>query len=46
MIAINRVPVASVAEASRALQAIRSGGLAGFLISRQGDETFVPVTKQ
>lgn len=46
VIAINRVPVASVAEASRALQAIRSGGLAGFLISRQGDETFVPVTKQ
>ncbi len=43
---INRQPVESVADASRALQAIRSGGLAGFLISRQGDETFVPVTKQ
>ncbi|MEW5983093.1 MAG: Do family serine endopeptidase [Acidobacteriota bacterium] len=43
---INRERVETVAEASRALQAIRSGGLAGFLILRQGDETFVPVTKQ
>jgi serine protease Do len=46
IVSINRQPVTTVAEASRALQGIRTGGLAGFLILRQGDETFVPVTKQ
>jgi serine protease Do len=46
IVSINRQAVTTVAEASRALQGIRTGGLAGFLILRQGDETFVPVTKQ
>jgi serine protease Do len=43
---VNRKPVESVSEASRALQAIRSGSNAFLLIFRQGEEQFVVVTKE
>lgn len=43
---VNRRPVESVSDASRALQAIRSGGNAFLLLWQQGQETFVAVTKE
>ncbi|MCX6551582.1 MAG: PDZ domain-containing protein, partial [Acidobacteria bacterium] len=43
---INGQAVSSVAEASRALQAIRAGGAARMLLWKAGQETFVVVTKE
>jgi S1-C subfamily serine protease len=42
---VNRVPVASAAEASRELQKVRAGGTAFFLIWRNNQEIFVTVRK-
>ena len=43
---INRRPVETVADASRALNAVKSGTTASLLVLRQGTETFVVVTKE
>jgi serine protease Do len=43
---VNRRPVEAVAEAHRALQAIKSGGTAFLLVWRRGQENFVTVTKE
>ncbi len=43
---INRRPVESVADASRALQAIRSGGNVFLLLWKDGQETFLAITKE
>jgi serine protease Do len=43
---VNRRPVESVADASRTLQAIRSGGNAFLLLWKGGQETFVAITKE
>jgi serine protease Do len=43
---VNRQAVASVADASRALQAIRSGGNAFLLLWKDGQETFLAITKE
>ena len=46
LLRINRQPVESVAEASRALGAIRSGGNAFLLVWKQGQEQFIAITKE
>ena len=43
---VNGQPVQSVSEASRVLQAIRSGGAARMLLWKAGQETFVVVTRE
>jgi len=43
---VNRRPVESVSDASRALQAVRTGGNAFLLLWKQGQETFVAITKE
>jgi serine protease Do len=43
---INRRPVGAAADASRALQAIRSGGNAFLLLWKDGQETFLAITKE
>ena len=43
---VNNRPVETVADASRALQAIRSGGNAFLLVWKAGQETFVAITKE
>jgi hypothetical protein len=43
---VGRESVQSAAEASRALGAIQSGGTAFLRVLRNGQETFVAVTKQ
>jgi len=43
---INGQAVEAVSEASRALQAIKSGGAARMLLWKSGEETFVVVTKE
>ncbi len=45
VISINREPVASAADAGRALQKIESGRLAQILVWRSGNEVFVTVQK-
>jgi serine protease Do len=42
---VNRKPVASAAEAVRALQSVRTGGTAFLLVWRNNQEIFVPVRK-
>ncbi|MGH9346090.1 MAG: Do family serine endopeptidase [Vicinamibacterales bacterium] len=43
---VNRRPVATVAEATRELARVASGGTAFLLVLRGGEETFVTVTKE
>ncbi len=43
---VGRAPVASVADAQRELAKVPSGGTAFLRITRNGQETFVPVTKE
>jgi serine protease Do len=43
---VNRRPVETVADASRALQAIRSGGNVFLLLWKDGQETFLAITKE
>ena len=43
---VGRTPVGNASEASRELGRVPSGGTAFLLILRNGQETFVPVTKE
>ena len=43
---VNRRPVTSAADASRELAAVPSGGTAFLLVLRNGEETFVTITKE
>ena len=45
IIAVNRTPVSSAAEAGRELQRVQSGRIAQILVHRDGSEVFVTVKK-
>jgi serine protease Do len=46
IVEVNRTPVSSATDASRALQAVRSGQVATLLVLRNGQEVFLAVRKE
>jgi serine protease Do len=43
---VGRTPVSSASEANRALAGVPSGGTVGLRVLRDGQERFIPITKE